>query len=318
MLAEDGRSLAWRYGTLDRRDLFVYDLQLTPRERRLLLARLWVQLRDGGHTEYSFFSVNCARLTHDTLRAVLPELARRPGWLRARLPPAYPPRLDAFPAYAILPSGSNRVTVAGGFDGAQVVTRLRRGVVDEQPGEARAVSLRRSARFEFLVTELALAWPEPGWPAVLDTRFTPLSSVDHGTHVRTVDGPLGARSDLLVDTGVFSSPANDVWVGGWLRVGGGLTLAAAEDDTAFLVVGVDMQVWGEQGDAPSADPLRGEAGGWLEATTPLSGLAHHLRLRGRWAPGYGLTGYGSRATVDGRLDLPLSGRLGRMLSPYGA
>lgn len=432
VLRESAGALDHRYGVVDRRDLWVYDLELDRRELRLLLARLWVQRRDDSHGGYAFFSVNCARLTHDTLRAVMPELRRASGWfmhphevltelwragritprgivysrrsrarraedarvalaprleaipgfvaahraaearapdrgaryaavgrpadpavradlarwadatldvelyaadaaegpdppaldaalaLRARLPPAERPRLDPFPAHTIGPSGSRRTTVGVGFDGARPVTRLRVGVIDEQPGEMRAIALRRASRFEFLVSETTLAWPlAVDWPEVRETRLTLLATADHGTHVEAVDGPLASRLDLVVDVGLHSAPARGALFGGWLRVGEGLTLLAAAHDRGFWVVGLDGQALGAWPDDDAAidDPLRGELGAFTEIIAPLG--AHHLRLTGRAAPGWGLAGFAVHAAADARLDLLLHAGRPLFVSPYG-
>lgn len=437
VLLEDTRSIDWRYGVVDRRDLWVYDLELSARERRMLLARLWVQRRDDSHGGYSFFSVNCARLTHDTVRMLVPELGRARGWfmhphevigalwragrlrprgvvysrrtkarrgerarddvadalaalpgftaahaaldgppearaqalaavgdpadpalraaltrwadatldvemyavdvatdndprasspsldaalaLRARLPPATARRLEPFPEHAIGPGGSRRATFSAGTDGARPVTRMRTGVIDEQPGEPRAVALRRSSRFEFLVGETTLAWPtrDVTWPAVLETRLVLLSTVDHAVHVRAIDGRWASRLDLLVDLGLHTAPAHGAWFGGWARVGQGFTAWAADDDTGFVVLGLDGQIVGAGGaDRMVADPLRGELGAWLEVIAPM-GSGHAFRLTGRGAPGFGLDGFATHAMADARLDLLLDGRRAIVLAPYG-
>lgn len=440
VLSETARDLDHRYGVVDRRDLWVYDLRLDRRELRLLLARLWVQTRDEGHGGYSFFSVNCARLTHDTLRAVLPDLRQRAGWfmhphevlgelwragrlaprgivysrrsrarraerrrealaealagvpgftaahraaeanatdrairyaaigapahaplqakltdwadatldvelyladtaaeaegdaaaavdhpaldaaldLRAGLPPGSSRRLDPFPDFTIGPSGSRRVALGLAFDGARPITRLRVGMIDEQPGEARAVALRRSSRFEFLVSETTIGWPlEVDWPTIRETRLTLLATTDMGTHVDAVDGPVAARLDLLADFGLHSAPAHGTQVGGWLRIGEGLTVLAADDHTGFWVVGVDGQVLGGLLDdaATAGDAVRGELGLWTEVIAPLG--RHHLRLDARLAPGWALDGYALNGALDGRLDLLLDPRRPLFVSPYG-
>lgn len=432
VLAENARALDRRYGVIDRRDLYVYDLDLDRRALRLLLARLWVQQRDGSVADYAFFSGNCARMTHDTLRAVLPELRPASGWfmhphqvltelwragrvrprgivysrrsrarraeatrerlapglggvpgftaahrargpdrgaavaaighpedpalraaltrwadatvdlelyvadaaglppeapdpaldaalsLRARLPPDPAPRLEPFPPYAAGPSGSRRITGAVGHDGGALITRLRMGVVDEQPGEMRAIALRRSARFEFLLTELTLGWSTAAldWPAVRQTRLTLLSTVDYATHVRAVDGPIASRLDLLLDFGAQTAPAHGLRVGGWLRAGEVLTLLTAEDDAGFWVLGLDGQLVGGLVDDGPADPLRGELGLSTEVIAPLS-AAHHLRLSARAAPGWGFDGFAVDGAADLRLDLLLNPGRPVFLSPYG-
>lgn len=68
------------YGAAEQRDLLVYELVLTERERLYLLAELWRQHAADLAIDYTFLSVNCARITWDTLRAVAPELPRRADW----------------------------------------------------------------------------------------------------------------------------------------------------------------------------------------------------------------------------------------------
>jgi len=68
------------YGAQEQRDLLVYALRLTPRERRYLLAELWRQHDAGLSVRYYFLSINCARITWDALRAALPDLPRNSDW----------------------------------------------------------------------------------------------------------------------------------------------------------------------------------------------------------------------------------------------
>lgn len=62
------------YGTSEKRDIHVYRLNLSQEQMRDLMALFWVQKRDKARTAYTFFSINCARLTYDALRTVLPDL----------------------------------------------------------------------------------------------------------------------------------------------------------------------------------------------------------------------------------------------------
>lgn len=453
VLSEDASTLDWRYARIDLRDLLVYDLVLDSRELRRLLARMWVQARDMSDAPYSFFSVNCARLTHDTLRAAIPQLPAAGGWfmhphevltelwradrlrprgvvyswrsrarrgeqrrariaaalasvpgftaaheaavvarasrgaayatiaqpsgpalqtklarwadatldvelyladraagprswlqmaapdgpepavatprapierpaldqalrLRARLPPMAIPRLEPFPPYTIGPSGSRRVTLGAGFNGAAPTTRARFGVVDEQPGEARAIGLRRSGRYEFMLTDLTLAWPALDWPAVDDLRLIMISTADYGLGVRSVNGALAARLFPIIDLGLDSAPRHGVLFGGWLRVGEGLTLAAAEHDLGFWVIALDAQArfaWLDRPDSPYG--LRGEIGALTEIIAPIGN--HHLRLDARLAPGWALDGYALHASANARLDLLVWPARPLLLSPYG-
>ncbi|MCC6620776.1 MAG: DUF4105 domain-containing protein [Deltaproteobacteria bacterium] len=66
-----------RYGLSEGRDMQVFELALSPDERRLLLAEVFAQMRHDMRIPYAFLSVNCASMAWDTLRAVLPELPRR-------------------------------------------------------------------------------------------------------------------------------------------------------------------------------------------------------------------------------------------------
>jgi len=68
------------YGAAEQRDLVVYELVLTPRERRYLLAELWRQHDAGLAVRYFFLSINCARVTWDALRAAVPDLPRDVDW----------------------------------------------------------------------------------------------------------------------------------------------------------------------------------------------------------------------------------------------
>ncbi len=70
-----------RYAIGEQRDLIVYDLVLTPAERRDFLAQLFAQRHGGMSVPYRFLSVNCARLTWDAVRAVAPELPRQARFL---------------------------------------------------------------------------------------------------------------------------------------------------------------------------------------------------------------------------------------------
>lgn len=80
-LLEGPYQRAWlEYGVSEERDLVVYDLRLTEDERRLLLAELWSQRELESRVSYYFFSVNCARLTYDALRAAVPSLPRLTRW----------------------------------------------------------------------------------------------------------------------------------------------------------------------------------------------------------------------------------------------
>ncbi len=80
LLFNEGWEVAHRYNTLEQRDTLIYDLRLSRRELRDLMAQLWVQREAESRIPYYFFSINCARMTYDALRAVLPELRRRPAW----------------------------------------------------------------------------------------------------------------------------------------------------------------------------------------------------------------------------------------------
>ena len=269
-------------------------------------------------------AINSAPDATDAMPNATPDVIRAPPaatdaaldaalTLRARLPPRAPTRTAPFPDHAMQPSGSRRVRLAIGLDHHhRAITRLRTGVVDEQPGEARSISLRRSARFEFLVSETAIAWPTPTDPTLVSTHLTLLSTIDHALHVRTTEGPITSRLDLLVDGGIGSHPEAGVAFGGWLRFGQGFTLAAADDDTGFAVIGADLNFtgWVAPGEA-----ARGELGLWTELIAPFT-AAHHLRLRARAAPGYGTEGYALHATADLRLDLLVDPSNGVMLEPY--
>ncbi|MBL8785373.1 MAG: DUF4105 domain-containing protein [Deltaproteobacteria bacterium] len=70
-----------RYGVREGRDLFVYELVLSPDERRYLLAEVFAQSQGGMNIPYAFFATNCATMAWDTVRAVLPELPRHGGFL---------------------------------------------------------------------------------------------------------------------------------------------------------------------------------------------------------------------------------------------
>ncbi|MFO0746139.1 MAG: DUF4105 domain-containing protein [Myxococcota bacterium] len=63
-----------RYSLAEGRDMQVYELVLTPEERRYLLAEVFAQKRGQMQVPYAFFSTNCATMAYDTLRAVLPDL----------------------------------------------------------------------------------------------------------------------------------------------------------------------------------------------------------------------------------------------------
>ncbi len=70
-----------RYGEKEGRDLIIYELDLTPRERRFFLAEVYTQRMKKMAIPYAFLTTNCATLAHDLVRAVLPELPRRSSFL---------------------------------------------------------------------------------------------------------------------------------------------------------------------------------------------------------------------------------------------
>ena len=70
-----------RYGEKEGRDLIIYELDLTPRERRFFLAEVYTQRMRKMAIPYAFLTTNCATLAHDLVRAVLPELPRRSSFL---------------------------------------------------------------------------------------------------------------------------------------------------------------------------------------------------------------------------------------------
>ncbi len=109
-------------------------------------------------------------------------------------------------------------------------------------------------------------------------------------------------------------PEQHIAVGGWARLGQGLTLWHGAEDTALCAVGTDVWLgsWAAHGDT-----LRAGVGLWTEFAAALSSAgAHHIRLFGRAAPG--VRGAGFLTEWEGRasLDFLLSGRLGLMLGPY--
>ncbi|MFO0750717.1 MAG: DUF4105 domain-containing protein [Myxococcota bacterium] len=70
-----------RYAIDERRDLEVYDLRLAREDLHDLLAEVWAEHEDQMAVPYAFFSVNCASLAWDLMRAVRPDLPERASLL---------------------------------------------------------------------------------------------------------------------------------------------------------------------------------------------------------------------------------------------
>lgn len=168
LLAYDSAGVVRVYNTLQRRDTWVYDIVLNQQELRDLLAVLWVQRRAPTKIPYTFFSVNCARITYDTLRSVVPGLPKRAGWF-------------------VHPHGVVSALVAQGRLAPRGVRLSRRSL-------AREGELVR----ERLAPELALV---PGFGALYDSRWGTEEERARGlvafaATLRPATLPVGARDAL--------------------------------------------------------------------------------------------------------------------------
>lgn len=70
-----------RYGQRESRDLIVYELKLSERELRFMLAEVYAQRMRKMAVPYAFLTTNCATLAYGLVRAVMPELPKRTDFL---------------------------------------------------------------------------------------------------------------------------------------------------------------------------------------------------------------------------------------------
>jgi hypothetical protein len=286
--------------------------ELSPDARATLTAWADAQL------DLALFEADAAAAEGAYEEATSTPLLEAALQLRARLPAAYAPRLAPPEPHALPTGGTRRAALGFGVDQAgQPTGRLRAGLIDEQPGEARAVALRRTARFELLVSDNRLRIRTDARPTWVETRLTLLHTTELGRHVRRTDGDFGSRLNPLLDTGVGTLPEAGVPFGGWLRLGLAvhlLDLSMGVADTGFLSLGPDLNIesWATDG-----EPISATGGLHGELVLPTPGAHHQLRLRGRVGGGYALGGPRLRAEALARLDLLLWPAQGLQLLPYG-
>ncbi|MCC6622874.1 MAG: DUF4105 domain-containing protein [Deltaproteobacteria bacterium] len=234
--------------------------------------------------------------------------------LRATLPIRPDVREAPFPPWRIGPSGSRHVQLSTGVsDAGRLEAAVTVAVLDEEAGEARAVSLRRSGRNVVMRSETRISTDGAGAPVVESEELTLLEIASWGVGPRTDRSWLASRMGFVASFGSESWPREGMPFALLLRGGPGLTLVASDDFAAHLVVGADvvLETW-----AIDAARFRGGVGAFVEAALPLGSAENRVRVNARLRPTWAWDdGFGLGVEIDGGLDLTLDPQAGLVLRP---
>ncbi len=231
--------------------------------------------------------------------------------LRARLPLRPEARVDPFPAGPSRPDGSRRSAYEIGLaPGGRATARFAFAVIDEEAGEARQVSLRRTGRMTLLRSETTLS-TDGRKLALEQMRLTLIDQATWGWGPRIDQSWFASRLGFAFSLTSLSRPREGMPFALTMRFGAALTLAASRNFSSFLVagLGLDLSHWGVDGYA-----LVTSAGPFVEAAAPLGPSGHRLSLRARALPGWAFDhGVAVAFEADLGLDLVLDGATGLLM-----
>jgi len=236
------------------------------------------------------------RATSDALEAALAA--------RALLPPSpASPQLDASSEVhaPIQRSGSRRMAIGSGWTGSRALLSWSTAVLAEEAGEPRVVGLRKESRMQLLDNTIVLSSGGADVD-IEEERLVVIASTTWGAGVRTDVGWLESRMGFGFTVDTWSRPHEGMPFAVRVAGGPGLTLFAADDFAAHLVLRWDTSIasWSGRGDGPL---LRATTGLGLEGALPLGSPLVRLLGRGRVAPAIDLADIGLEAEASLALDL---------------
>ena len=175
----------YRFG--EQRNVWRYPLALTDGQKALLQAHLW-ELRQAD-IPYLFQGHNCATMTLDILRAVLPEAGERRDWISPVDVVRYADRAELIGERKLMPSDQWQVRMLADFMTTEQERRVEAfiqspaaGVLADPLEQRLALTLARFRFTEGFITETAyqdVVQASTDWPEVsvsLDDYRDPLKS----------------------------------------------------------------------------------------------------------------------------------------------